>query len=282
MTSLERRTIQALLDLLLDESPSVVEAAREKLAEMGEAGELALREAVAGDDARLRVRARAALDRVRRRATERAIAELAARSDADIDLEEGAFLLAKVEYPDRDRAAYSAILDSIGEQLRERVAEIADPHARAAELSRLMAGEWRLRGNEENFEDPDNSFIPRVLDRRKGIPISLAAVYLFVAKRAGLPLQGIGSPGHYLLRYGPAALDLYIDPMTGRRMTREEATRMLAAKGFPVTRSAFEPAGARDTLVRMCSNLVSVYQRRRARGSSDQWRRLRDALRREG
>jgi hypothetical protein len=252
---LDPPTLAALLELLLDESPAVVAAVREKLAALGPEGEAALREAARGDDARLRVRARTALLDLRRRAVDGKLAELGARADSDLDLEEGAFLLAEVEYPHTDRAPYLAILDSLGDDLRTRVELAGDPRGQAAALCRLLAHEWRLRANDESFHDPDNSFLPRVLDRRRGIPISLATVYLLVARRADLPLVGVGAPGHFLLRFGPPELDLTIDPVTGRIMSGDDAMRWLALRGFPVTKASFSPATARETLVRTCSNL---------------------------
>ncbi|MBL8696040.1 MAG: transglutaminase family protein [Planctomycetes bacterium] len=279
MTSVEPRTLRALLELLLDDSPRVVAAAKQKLASMGDGGEKALREAATGDDARLRVRARQVLADLRRQQAIAKIHELARRPDEAIDLEEGVFLLAQVDYPELDRTPYTAILDALGEQLRQRVTARHPPYAVVLELSRLLSHEWRLRGNDEQFDDPDNSFVQRVLDRRKGIPISLAAVYLLVAKRAELPLHGVGAPGHYLLRYGPADWDLYLDPMTGRRLALDEAMRMLSVRGIPVTKENFTATRTRDTLVRMCANLATAYERRRNAAASHRWAELRDALR---
>ncbi len=279
MTSLEQRTLAALMGLLLDDSPTVVAAARQKLRAMGEAGEKALRQAVAGDDAQLRVRARTALLEIRRENATARIAAFARGPEESISLEEGAFLLAQVEYPDLDRPAYTAILDALGDQLRVRVSKHHPPAALAAELARLLASEHRLRGNEEEFDDPDNSFLHRVLERRKGIPISLAAIYLLVAHRAGVEARGIGAPGHYLVRIGPPEADLFLDPLTGRRFPLQDAMRMLSLRGLPVTPEHFAETGVRDTLVRMCANLVACYERRGARPYRDRWDAIRESLR---
>ncbi|MFN0207494.1 MAG: SirB1 family protein [Planctomycetota bacterium] len=288
MHSVNPNTLAALLELLRDDSPTVVAAAREKLVSLGAAGEHALRIAVISNDARMRVRARAALLEIGR---EKAVARfelLATKNDAELDLEDGAFALAQIEYPDLDLAAYTTILDTLGEQLLSRLNISGTPSTRtppqgcAAELSRLLAHEWRLRMNDESFDDPENSYIHRVLDRRRGIPISLATIYLSVAKRAKLPLYGIGSPGHYLLRYGPSDLDIYMDPTTGRRLGLDECARMLAVRGFPVTREHFEPSSARETLIRMCANLVTAYERRKLKANSERFAKLRDAMRAGG
>ncbi|HKE00937.1 MAG TPA: transglutaminase-like domain-containing protein [Planctomycetota bacterium] len=278
MASLESKTIAALLDLLADDSPTVVAAARAKLLHLGPVAECALKDAVSSDEPRLRARARTALLDLRRRDVERRIAELASLPDDRISLEQGALLLAELEDPDFDRAATVRLLDQLGDRMRVRAEGLRDSRQLAEELARLLASEWRLRGNDDSPGDPDNSFVPRVLEKRRGIPISLAAVYLFVAARAGLPLEGIGTPGHFLLRFGAAANNLYIDPTNGRRMSMEEAMRMLAYRGFPARRSAFEPASAREILVRMCSNLMAAYQRRRATRSVERWSRVRERL----
>lgn len=277
--SVDPNTLAALLDLLRDDSPTVVAAARQKLLSLGEAGENALRTAAESDDARARVRARAALLEMGQARAVARFRSLALLDDAEIDLEDGAFAIAQIEYPDLDRPAYTAILDALGEQLLARVHSHTPPQGCAAELSRLLAHEWRLRLNEESFDDPENSYIHRVLDRRRGIPISLATIYLAVAKRARLPLVGIGSPGHFLLRYGAEHLDIYMDPATGRRLGLEECARMLAVRGFPVTRDHFEPSSARETLVRTCANLANAFERRRVRKNAELYGQLRDAMR---
>lgn len=282
MRSVDPPTLAALLDLLGDDSPRVVQAAREKLVSLGAAGEAALRDASASDDARLRVRARQAYAEIRQAGALGEAIEYAQRPDGTLTVEEGAFRLARVEYPDLLREPYVAILDSLGDTLARRVGAGASriaPPAAAAELARLLAGEQRLRLNEDQYDDPDNSFLPRVLDRRRGIPISLATVYLLVGQRADLPLVGIGAPGHFLLRFGPAGLDLYLDPATGRRLTLEEAMRMLAIRGIPVSPERFAPSTVREILARACANLVSAFERRKAPAALARWTRLRDAFR---
>lgn len=277
--SVDKNTLAAILDLLRDNNPVVVAAARAKLISLGQAAEEALALAASQDDARLRVRARAALLEIRQAGATAELLKMAERPSAGLDIEQGSFAIARIDYPDLDRTACNAILDALGTELASRVSVKTPPHGAAAELSRLLATEWRLRLNEENFDDPDNSFIHRVLERRRGIPISLAAVYLSVARRAQLPLHGIGSPGHYLLRFGGPELNLYIDPTSGRRLKMDECARMLAVRGFPVTKEHFEPAGARETLIRMCSNLAGVHERRGARARAALWARFREAFR---
>jgi regulator of sirC expression with transglutaminase-like and TPR domain len=282
MHSADPLAIAALLDSLRDESPRIVAAAREKLRALGEPGMRALERCEESEDARLRVRARAALHELRQEAAVRAVLELAALPGSELDLEDGVFRLAAVEDPALDKTPYAALLDSLGEQLTDR---LGPPRGRpilaaaAAELARLLAGEQRLRVNDERFDDPENSFIHRVLERRRGIPISIAAVYMLVARRAELPLAGIGAPGYFLLRMGPAELDMYLEPSTGRRMTLEESMRMLAIRGFPVTRAHFTAATTREMFVRMCANLVTSYDRRKATAAVARWASLRDAFR---
>lgn len=279
MRSVDPQELAALLDLLRDHSPIVVAAAREKLVSLGDAGERALRDACASDDARLRVRARAALFEMRQNAAVARLVQYATTSDSELQLEEGAFQISQIEYPDMDRASYTAILDSLGEQFASRIDGSTPTALAAAELSRILARECRLQMNNEQFDEPDNSFIHRVLDRRRGIPISLAAIYICVARRAGQPLVGIGTPGHFLVRLGPSSDDTYIDPANGSVLGLEACLRMITVRGFPVKRDHFEPATTRETLVRMCANLVSAYERRRAHASTARWARLRDAFR---
>ncbi|MBI3818079.1 MAG: hypothetical protein HY286_05250 [Planctomycetes bacterium] len=279
MHSVNPETLSALLDLLRDHSPSVVAAAREKLVSLGEPAVVALRKAAAGDDARLRVRARAALFDIRQAAAVESLLQYAALPAELLQLEEGAFRIAQIEFPDLQRAPYVAILDSLGDQSAARVSAFTTPIDAAGEFGKILAKECRLQLNQEHFDEPDNSFIHRVLDRRRGIPISLATIYLCVAQRAGLRLAGIGTPGHFLLRYGPPDWDVYMDPATGSALRLEACIRMLTVRGFPVAREHFEPVAPREIFSRMCANLVGAYERRRSQANTARWARLRDAFR---
>src|SRR5919204_591812 len=91
------------------------------------------------------------------------------------------------------------LLDRLGESLRARIAAEAAPERQVAALNALLFGEEGFRGNTASYYDPRNSYLNEVLDRRLGIPITLSLVYVEVGRRAGLPLSGVGFPGHFIV-----------------------------------------------------------------------------------
>ena len=216
-------------------------------------------------------------------------------------------MIARIEYPRLEAGPYLDELDSLGREAAERVAAApsmsadtpanADPvaYARVTALSDYLFREQRFVGNDVQYEDPRNSFLNEVLDRRTGIPITLALVYMEVARRAGVVVEGINFPGHFLVavpgppradvsqpagRLGPYR-DLIIDAHHGGALLPEEACREL------LRRHAGEDAvwdvhlAGRATkpqiLARMLLNLKRVYvrmlrSRRRATPPSSCWR----------
>jgi regulator of sirC expression with transglutaminase-like and TPR domain len=201
----------------------------------------------------------------------------------DPGLAVAALLIARLEYPKLDAAPYLDRLDAIGREAKLRVAAAAvlpddlpehvdpDRYARVLALNDYLFGELRFVGNEVQYDDPRNSFLNEVLDRRTGIPISLALLYMEVARRAGLYVEGINFPGHFLLRcparHGlPDAEDLIIDAFHGGALLSEDACLTLLHKHAseearddetPLLVHATKP----QILVRMLLNLKRTYVR---------------------
>ena len=133
-----------------------------------------------------------------------------------LPLDEAALAIAAEEYPGLDPAAHLAELD----RLAGRVRALAPGPGRAAAtlqaLRQVLFEEAGFRANEKSYYDPRNSYLNEVLDRRLGIPISLSLVFMEVARRAGLDLDGVGFPGHFLVKLAPqAGPEVFIDPYNG-------------------------------------------------------------------
>ena len=135
-----------------------------------------------------------------------------ARAEPEVDLARAALLVAAEEYPQLAPEPYLQRLDVFAERVRDRLSEESAPLVVLQELARVLFEEEKLRGNQEAYYDPRNSFLNDVLDRRLGIPLTLSIVYLEVGWRLGLPLQGVNFPGHFLVRFEGEALRLLIDP----------------------------------------------------------------------
>ncbi len=192
-----------------------------------------------------------------------AFAHLVRQPEAAIDLAEATLLIAKEEYPDLDVAAYLARLDDMGADVRGLAGCSHDPHRLIAELSEYLFQRLGFRGNADHYYDPKNSFLNEVLDRRIGIPITLSAVYLEVARRIGLRLHGVGMPGHFLVKYVGPGEEIVIDPFGGGRIVSSVDCQRILDQVFDSKRR-FEPTmlaivGTRQILTRMLTNLKVIY-----------------------
>ena len=191
------------------------------------------------------------------------LAALLERPDDKIDLGRAAFLLARTEYPKLDLDAELARLDHLAAQAEPYMKSGTAAPARLDGLRCFLAEVCGFRGNEEDYYDPRNSFLNLVLDRRTGIPITLCVVYIEIGRRLGIPLYGVGLPGHFLVKYQDAHSRLFLDPFrSGRTVTladcREIVLRMY--QGQVQFREGFLAAvDKRYILLRMLNNLRGIY-----------------------
>jgi regulator of sirC expression with transglutaminase-like and TPR domain len=186
-------------------------------------------------------------------------AELMARPDDEVDLGLAALLVAEEEYPDLDRDPYLAQLDELGRQLRSRLASGGSSEQAVESLAQLLAWDYGFHGNQHDYYDPRNSFLNDVLERRTGIPITLAAVYIETGRRAGLDIRGVGFPGHFLARLE----GVIFDPFNQGRILSEDDCRALLEQvtGGPVAFQPrlLDPTPTKQIVARMLNNLKHIY-----------------------
>jgi regulator of sirC expression with transglutaminase-like and TPR domain len=187
------------------------------------------------------------------------------------ELAPAALAIARVEYPTLDAPRYLDRLDEMGARAAERLGPISELTSEAIQaFNEFLYDEEGFTGNREQYDDPRNSFLNEVLDRRTGIPISLAIVYLEVARRAKLAITGVNFPGHFLLRApgGLAGDELIIDPFHGGALLSEFDCRQLlrhhVGEEAAFDRSLLSPATRHDIVVRMLVNLKRLYVRMRS------------------
>lgn len=159
-------------------------------------------------------------------------------------------------------------LDALAAELRPRLERLADGAgadlARLEELCRFLFEDHGFRGDRDDYYDPDNSLLDRVLERRRGIPLTLAVVMMEVGRRVGVPLLGVGFPGHFLVRHA-AHPDLFFDPFAGGRVvTSDDCRRILrrVCPGLPFHPRLLRPVSRRCLLHRMLTNLRAIYMAR--------------------
>ncbi len=187
------------------------------------------------------------------------------------DLAPAALAIARVEYPSLDSKPYLAVLDRMGIEARARVRQAVTDPIRA--FNEYLYDEQGFVGNRDRYDDPRNSFINEVLDRRTGIPISLAVIYLEIARRADLHVDGVNFPGHFLLRaregYADARTEVVIiDPFHGGARLSEYDCRQLLRQHVgdeaAFDTSLLAPATRHDIIVRILVNLKRLYVRMRS------------------
>ena len=202
--------------------------------------------------------------------------ELAKIANSQVpDLARAGLLIARLECPQLDPKPYLAHLDRMGIQARLRLASAGDKTMRAQfELfTQYLFLDEGFTGKRENYEDPRNSYLNHVLDRRMGIPVALAIVFLAVAQRAGVQAAGINFPGHFLVRMqakpsGRDRLPLVIDPFDRGRVLDEGDCRELLRQHLgdeaEFDLRLLEPSSPRQILVRVLGNLKRRYVRLRS------------------
>jgi regulator of sirC expression with transglutaminase-like and TPR domain len=199
--------------------------------------------------------------------------ELTAASNAPgTSLARAALVIARIEYPRLDADRYLARLDAMGVAARRRIEkQIAEtgedtPLARVTALNAYLFEDEHFVGNREQYEDPRNSCLNEVMERRTGIPITLSLLYMEVAARAGVIVDGVNFPGHFLVRCpepGPTAKGIIIDPFHRGALLSEHDCRMLLERhvGSEIAfdRTLLAPATRPQIMVRMLLNLKRIY-----------------------
>jgi regulator of sirC expression with transglutaminase-like and TPR domain len=190
----------------------------------------------------------------------------ATRPDGELTLLEGAVLIARLGHPTVDPAEEAARLDELARPLKELELGRRPLAVQARAMADHLYISNGFRGNVESYHDPDNSFINRVLERRLGIPISLAVVYLEVARRVGIVAHGVGFPGHFLVRLDDeSGSSLVIDPFFGGEILDRAALESLLKRGAPrgtLVDEMLDRVAVRQIVTRMLINLKSIYAAR--------------------
>ncbi|HEY1392598.1 MAG TPA: transglutaminase-like domain-containing protein, partial [Methylibium sp.] len=190
--------------------------------------------------------------------------------DASLALTEAAIALAQDEFPGLDTQGVLTEIDALADKLRRRLAPDAGALQKLRLLNRYFFDELGFAGNVNDYYDPHNSYLHRVLATRRGIPVSLAVLYMELASQIGLSARGVGFPGHFLVKLKlHAAGEVMMDPFSGLSLSREQLDERLAPYRRRQARSGEEelplaiflqPATPRDVLARMLRNLKEIHR----------------------
>ncbi|PFH11027.1 regulator of sirC expression with transglutaminase-like and TPR domain [Collimonas sp. PA-H2] len=198
---------------------------------------------------------------------------------SDVPLFEAALAIAQDVYPQLDFDAPQNEMDRLANTLRQRLAADATAIQKLRSLNHFFYQELGFAINVNHYYDTDNSYLHRVIAKRRGIPISLALIYIELAQQVGLPVQGVSFPGHFLMKLTVPSGDIMIDPANGASLSREELEERLepylptsndeerAASRLSLI-SYLQVAHPHEVLVRVLRNLKAIYQQ------GNHWRRL--------
>jgi regulator of sirC expression with transglutaminase-like and TPR domain len=188
---------------------------------------------------------------------------LAIQDQPDARLDLATLDIASIETPDLNPAPSLAILDRLASEIATRLPPAASGQEFVRAANDHLFGDLGFRGNDIDYNDPGNSCLNHVLDRRTGIPITLSVMYIEVARRLKRPVMGVGLPGHFIVQYDDGEYSTYLDPFhSGQVLSAEDCLRIAREHtGAEADRTALEPVGTRYIVVRMLNNLRSSYFR---------------------
>ncbi len=184
--------------------------------------------------------------------------DLLARRPARIELDRAALAIARFEYPDLDPAISIAQLDRFAADIACRAGDLSDGERFIFAANSYLFDELGFEGNSADYYHPDNSCLNRVLETRRGIPITLSVVYIEIARRLAMPVHGVGLPGHFIVLYDDGRLRVHIDPFHRGACVTEERCRELA-RMETLDAEMLAPVDKRYIAMRIINNLRGIY-----------------------
>lgn len=251
---------RALIKLLADEDESIARTISDTILAFGPAARPWLESEMPAQEPLLRRRVRSLIAVFERQEADNEFLNFCVLHGEEFDLEKGVWLIARTRHPEINIAAYQALLDDWAARLRDSFGSYTRGESRLAIINEFLFGELQFKGNEADYYDPDNSYLNRVIDRRKGNPISLCLLYMFLSRRLELPVSGIGFPGHFLCRYQTSQEEYYVDAFNGGKLfSKAQCVIYLKQNGLGVREGYLVPISSRRILLRICANLHQIY-----------------------
>ncbi len=246
----------AIIQLFQDDDPETVRLVKEQLAQGGREIVDELKELVAESDLLVSQHAAEVLHAVLERDAKEDLTLLCHFFGDSHDLENVGWTLSRCLQPEVDTEPYEALIRSWGRQFLLRSSEAISNRERVRKLVQFVHGELGFNGNTEDYYSEKNSLLPCVLDMRKGIPISLTLIYMFIAERAGMKVYGVNLPGHFIARHGP----VFFDPFHGGKiLTKADCEKILSCQRLVLSDRHLLPATPRQIFIRMLVNLLYIY-----------------------
>lgn len=249
---------EAIVHLLEDDDPPTVALVKQQLAAAGSEAVPDLKELLAAvEDRKVQGHLRAVLGTIDSEEALHALNDLCPVFGHPGDLEKAQWLLARTLLPGVDVEHYRTQLDRWGEELANLLVPLRSAEDRVLGIAGFLGQHLGFHGNSSDYYNASNSLLPRVMDTRQGIPISLSILYQLVGGRAGMKIQGINFPGHFLACHE----GIFFDPFQrGRILDREECEQVLESQNLVPAPEHFAIASERAQFIRILANLLYIYK----------------------
>jgi regulator of sirC expression with transglutaminase-like and TPR domain len=260
---LDSSEIRSLIKLLDDENDEIVATVKGRLLEKGIVSLPFLEEANADASPLLKERIRSVTEEMASVEVRAQLEQLVQHDASGIDLEAGSLAIARYGYPTENMNWCSETLDGFANELDSKLDSHDDPLDIISNVLSFLSFEKGFKGNTDDYYDPENSYLNRVLERRTGLPISLCIIYLLVAKRLNIPLSGVGMPGHFMLKYEVGEKEIFLDPFRGAKLlSRSDCRDFIEMTGYGFREEYLSSITNRQILERMIRNLVVAYRQK--------------------
>ena len=258
--SLDEKALRSLVTLLEEEDPASLALVRRKILGVGAAILPYLDELRPAATPEMAIRLESVAGELRFQDLRRDFVRLSI--DRSPDLEDGALLISRFGFADVNPILYRDWLDRVAAAVAAEMPTDAGIGESVRRLSNHLFQSLGFAGNEKRYYDADNSYLSRVIDTRRGIPVTLTVLVLLLARRLRLPVYGVGTPGHFLAGFREGGTAMFVDCFrSGQIMSLPEVKRMLVRNGYDWRPDLGKPVGSRDILARMLRNLISIYQK---------------------
>ena len=252
--------IKALIYLLSDQDKRVAQTIHDRLVTAGRPALPYLKEAGLDDPAMAQKIAKV-VENICFSELELSFESLVRTPESEINLETGAFLIARSAYPELNVQYYQEIINEMAEDIRGRFGKGLTILEKIRIVNQYLFKEREFKGNTKDYYDPENSYLNRVIDRRLGVPITLSLLYLLIGQRVNLPLYGVGMPGHFVVRL--EARQIFIDCFSaGTILTWADCVKFLKESGTGIKHHHLYKSPNHHILARMLRNLMAIFQKR--------------------
>ena len=248
----------AIIRLLKDDDPETILLIKQQLVRGGAETIPDLRDLLSIDDERVTVHIHEILAEIEIEHAGAAFEEVCRSISSQPELEQACWYLAQIFLPGVEIDLYKKTVDMWAGELRVRLSPHDSESSRVATIAHFFGKELGFHGNADDYYSARNSLLPCVMDSRLGIPISLAVLYMIVAQRASITIEGINLPGHFVVRHGTILFDPFHE---GRVLTTRDCAEILSHQKLTLHPSHLQTAHPKLILIRILANLLYIFEK---------------------